>query len=35
MTHPEVGQKHDGITCQIFKGVSFFDWHRLGLRLLY
>ena len=30
MTRPEEGQKHDVITCQIFKGVRFLDWYRLG-----
>ena len=35
MTHPEEGQKHDGITYQIFKGVRFLDWYRLGFFFFY
>ena len=30
MTHPEEGQKHDVITCQIFRWVRFLNWYRLG-----
>ena len=30
MIHPEEGQKHDVITCQIFKGVRFLDRYHLG-----